>query len=237
MKSKAFSLLSFVVLLSVLSACNYSRVKGGGDVGASAFPALNPTEKASMMSFAFINEKIIQPKCISCHGAGTPTGVDLEGYDKVFNAQHEVHRTVFVDHTMPKRGQLTDEEQRLLWHWLNMGCPKEAKSGDANTPTPPVPVSKLIATFDSINKHIIQPKCVSCHSAGQDASRILLDKQSLLNSPLELVIPGDADMSGLVIAVERKDERRMPLATEGYGPLSDEEKKVIRDWVSNGAKD
>ena len=64
-----------------------------------------------------------------------------------------------------------------------------------------------------------------------------MDKDSLMNSPLELVLPGNADESGLVLSVERSDKKRMPPAEDGYSALKDAEKTAIRLWITNGAKD
>ena len=58
-----------------------------------------------------------------------------------------------------------------------------------------------------------------------------------MNSPLELVIPGNADESGLVVALERSDDKRMPPGKEGYSVLKDDAKLAIRKWIENGAKD
>jgi hypothetical protein len=54
---------------------------------------------------------------------------------------------------------------------------------------------------------------------------------------LELVLPGNPDESGLVIAVERTDEKRMPLAKSGFSPLTPDEMTAIRNWIANGASD
>ena len=135
--------------------------------------------------------------------------------------------------TMPKIGSLSADEKRLLWNWIQLGAPKENNGGSTQPPTE----EPLTATFASIDKHIFQEKCVACHSAGGQAKRILLDKQSLMDSPLELVLPGNSDESGLVIAVERTDDRRMPLAEAGYSELSVEEKAASRHWIDNGALD
>jgi uncharacterized membrane protein len=231
MRSAVFSFILIPVIAVAISACNYTRMKNGGDSGNDAFGTLDPNEKATAMNYTFIAENILKPKCISCHG--NSGGVNLESYESVLSQQHKIHQSVFVEHTMPKKGALSDAEMRLLWHWLDMGCPKESENGGSGTPIP----DPLKPTFDSINSHIFQVKCVTCHSPGQSAKRIPLTKDFILNSPLELALPGNPDESGLVIAVERTDEKRMPLAKEGYGPLSDEEKKTIREWISNGASD
>jgi mono/diheme cytochrome c family protein len=133
---------------------------------------------------------------------------------------------------MPKNGHLSTEERRLFWHWLEMGAPKDSEG------LPPDQNQKpLIATYDSINEHIFQKVCVDCHSPGKSGKRVPLDKESLLNSPLELVLPGNPDESGLVVAIERNDEKRMPPAKEGYSTLKAEEKAAIRKWIENNAKD
>jgi uncharacterized membrane protein len=227
MPLKAFSFVFIAIVASTLSACNYTRMKSGGNGANDSFGTLDPSEKAASMNFSYINENIIKPRCVSCHG--NSGGVNLESYENILSHMHVIHQSVFIDNTMPKRGTLSDSERRLLWHWLDMGCPKESPGS-----TPP-PVDELKPTFDSINAHIFQVRCVTCHSPGNAGKRVLLDKQSLLNSPLDLVLPGNADESGLVVAVERADEKRMPPAKEGYGPISDQEKKAIRTWIANGA--
>lgn len=232
---RAFSVLALAVTALGLSSCNYTRMKNNGDDKANnAFGTITPTEKATVMNYSYINENIIKPKCTSCHG--NSGGVNLENYDNVFTNRHNIHQAVFAEGIMPPKGKgiLTDDEKRLLWNWLDMGCPKESPNGGSGNTPPP---EDLKATYDSINKNIFQNKCVSCHKPGEDGERVSLAKKDLLNSPLELVIPENPDESGLVIAIERTDDKRMPLAKEGYGPLSDKEKEVIRNWIANGAKD
>ena len=63
----------------------------------------------------------------------------------------------------------------------------------------------------------------------------MLDRQSLLDSPLMLIDLVNVDESGLLIALERTDDKRMPLAEEGYSALAPEQIRIIREWISNGA--
>ena len=135
---------------------------------------------------------------------------------------------------MPKRGSLSDEELSYLWNWIKMGAPEQAQNGNVD-PTPES--DPLVATFDSINKHVFKISCNECHEANGSANRVPLDRASLLNSPLELVIPGNPDESGLIVDIERIDEKRMPPAKDGYSALSSETKAIIRKWIQNGAKD
>lgn len=93
----------------------------------------------------------------------------------------------------------------------------------------------LEATFASIQGNIFQSRCISCHSAGQSAWRVPLDtREEVLNSPRELVIPGNADESGLIIAITRSDNKRMPPAKAGSA-LSQQEIEMIKQWINEGA--
>lgn len=189
-----------------------------------------PKEEQLKLSYNLINQKVIQPKCISCHGnAG---GVSLETYSDVLHALKGIRSSVFITKTMPKRDYLTDEEKRLLWNWIALGGPLQAqKPGDE--PQLPEPIQ---ATYESINKKVFVPKCVTCHSEGNSAWQVLLSRQELLDSPLELVLPGNPDESGLVLAVERADHKRMPPEKDGYSALKTDEIAAIRKWIEDGAE-
>ena len=225
MKSRAGFLILFLAA-GCLSSCNYTTLKQPGEAGAQSYGNLLPAEKASLMNYAFISSRIFQPKCVSCHRTGEK--VNLETYEGVRSQLAAINRAVFVDQVMPKRGELTSDERRLLGNWLLLGGPLES-------PNPPPPVEPLIATYDSIRQHIFEPICLDCHNPTGTGKRIMLDRQSLLDSPLVLIDVTNVDESGLLIALERSDDKRMPLAKEGYSALSPDEIKVIREWIANGA--
>ncbi|MGE0763734.1 MAG: hypothetical protein AB7N80_10695 [Bdellovibrionales bacterium] len=187
---------------------------------------MNPEEKATMMNFMFINSRILEAKCTSCHG--NSGRVNLESYESVKLNLKKIQTSVFIERTMPKRGSLTAEEKRLLWNWIKIGAPLESEE-------PPPTEEPLIATYQSIRDHIIEPKCMTCHNPTGTGNKIPLDLEFLLNSPLELVLPGYPDESGLIIALERKDGKRMPPEKEGYTALKPEVIQVVRDWIMSGA--
>ena len=92
----------------------------------------------------------------------------------------------------------------------------------------------LKPTFAAVFDNIIIDKCLECHSPGGKSEKFPLTSwKEILDSPLELVIPGNPEESGLYIAVTRTDEKRMP--SKG-APLSSEELKAIYDWIKDGAK-
>ncbi len=221
-----FGALIFITL--IFAGCNYTRLKNGTDSGNANqnFGELKPGEQATMMNYKFINSRIFQAKCTSCHG--NSGDVNLESYDAVKANLSKIQSAVFAEQTMPKRGTLEPDEKRLLWNWIRAGAPLDSAE-------PPPPEDPLVATYDSIRTHIIETKCITCHNPTGTGKRVGLDREALLNSPLELVLPGNADESGLIIALERIDDKRMPPAKEGYVALKAEAIQVIREWIMNGA--
>lgn len=219
--------LSSIVFAGALGSCNYTVLKQPANASSQAFGELMPDEKAGMMNYAFINSRILQPKCVSCHGSSG--NVNLETADAVQSYAGKIMSSVFVEGTMPKRGALNFDEKRWLWNWLRLGAPLKSEI-DAPVEDP------LVPTYESIRKHVFEAKCLTCHNATDSGKRISLDYQALLDSPLELIMPGNADESGLIIALERIDDKRMPPAKEGYSALPASDIRVIREWIDGGAK-
>ena len=132
---------------------------------------------------------------------------------------------------MPPRGALPSADIQLLRAWIDAGAPEFSDDTPVPTPEP-----KLEAKFSSIRKLIFEPKCMACHSTGGAAEKVpFMTYEQFLNSPRDIVIPNMPDDSGLVIAIEREDDKRMPPPETGAKPLSEEERKTIRDWITNGA--
>lgn len=216
-------ILSFMML-----GCNYTKLKQTSEDENLKFSL--PEEKLSELSYSLISQKIFLPKCVSCHG--NSGNVSLESYSDVTRNMALIKKAVFDEKTMPKRGSLTEEELSYLWNWIKLGAPDQPQNGNVD----PIP-EPILATYESINKNVFQTSCKDCHNPTGSGKRILFDKDSLLNSPLELIIPGNSDESGLVVAIERIDNKRMPPAKEGYAALKDDAKAAIRKWIENGAKD
>jgi uncharacterized membrane protein len=98
---------------------------------------------------------------------------------------------------------------------------------------PPIELPKPY--YDSIKKNLLVVRCLLCHSQGGAAERVPLDEyQKVMTSPRELVIPGNVEESGLIIAVTRTDEKRMPPPASGAA-LSAETIKVLEEWIKKGA--
>src|SRR5262249_44710715 len=149
-----------------------------------------------------------------------------------------IKQSVFVDKDMPKDGRLTTDEASILLAWMELGVPRNPQNGTAPTPTPPsiptptpTPVP-LAPRFESIEANVLSTsRCTKCHSPKGSAKNVpLLTREDLVNSPRDLVLPGNPDESGLVIAIERRDGKRMPPPESGSA-LSADEVQAIRQWI------
>jgi uncharacterized membrane protein len=224
--------------------------------GAPPTPPANPVSpppvsspKQDEIDFRLVKQEVLVPKCIGCHGRGAK--ISLDSYDQVKTRLSEIIRLVLITKTMPKATSLSQSQYDLLLNWIGLGAPETSKkqSSVPGKQTPPgsddggagpgsgATEPSLTPSYESIKSNIFSRRCVSCHSSSGPAAQVVLtNREALLTSPRELVLPGNPDESGLVIAVERTDSKRMPPPDSG-GALTGEEIKTIREWIKNGAKD
>ena len=91
---------------------------------------------------------------------------------------------------------------------------------------------KLEPTFESINRKIFGPKCVSCHS-GSDAPHgiDITTYEKIINGSVfpPLVVPGSPENSSLYNSVMNNS---MPKDSQ---PLSTVEKLTLFNWIRGGA--
>lgn len=212
-------------LFSFLGACGFYKEKSLKD------PFILPAGGAVKISYQAIRQSVFLPNCVACHG--NSGGINLESYSAIKENLSKVEKVVFVDKTMPKGRPLGTLELKLLDLWIKAGAPENS---DTPAPNPPQEPSEPIdPSFTSIKKRIFDRKCISCHTDGGGASGVPLRTiQDLLNSPRELVLPGNVDESGLWIAVSRQDNKKMPPPTSG-SLLSSEELAIIKKWIEIGA--
>lgn len=190
--------------------------------------------KVSELGFSTVQNRVLRTNCVGCHGSGG--GINLETYANVKAHLAAVKTAVYETRRMPKApgAPLTGYQLGLLNAWIEAGAPETAPDED-----PPLP---LAAEFESIRVNILVPKCQICHSPGKPVARIpLVTKEDLLNSPLDLVLPGNAEESGIFIAISRQDSKMMPPAKDasgnptGFTRLSDPEIAAIQTWITDGA--
>ncbi len=95
-------------------------------------------------------------------------------------------------------------------------------------------LGKLVRpNFASINQHVIQPKCVSCHREATTKNHhiVLTDYKAIVESKVfpPLIVPGRPEQSSLIKAMASgampKDSSRIPeVAIEN-----------VAEWIANGA--
>ncbi len=227
---KLLSLLGVSILISSCGLRNESALKFEESFNRAGNRALE-----DKVSYQLINEKILQTKCLSCHGDSG--NISLETYADVYSHIEKIKEVTINSRKMPKSpyAALTKSEFELLATWIKAGAPEKPLNG---TDQPPVKIEPLEPTFKSINKNILQNKCIVCHSVGKVAERVPLDSpKSMIDSPLEIIIPGNSEESGLIISTSPNARKLMPPKKSGITPLKPEEIEIIKQWIDNGAKD
>lgn len=96
------------------------------------------------------------------------------------------------------------------------------------------------ASFARDINPIIAWRCISCHTPeGEGTAKSglnLTSYEGLMAGTKQggaLIEPGSSASSTLMVMITRKDHLRMPY---GAAPLSDDELRVIRAWIDQGAK-
>lgn len=182
----------------------------------------------SVPSFKRVHSLVLEPKCASCHGSGTR--LNLNSYSDTRLNLRAIERTVFIERSMPRGGRLNSEQERILRAWIDAGAPELPR-----IPEPDIPLVPLEPTYASIRARIFAPKCGSCHSPDGEAKDIpFLDYKEMMESPHDLVIPGNVRESGVWISISRTDRKRMP-PPENAAPLTEEELEAIKRWIESGA--
>lgn len=224
-------IMFILMVVFLLGSCSYKKEKQQ----MKKHPLEIGTFSAESLSYKLMNEFIFRPKCISCHGnAG---GISLGSFSDVVSHLQDIERVSVHEKSMPPGAPLNVRQQDILLTWIRAGAPEFAT--DREIPPLPTPQpAPLEPKFVSIKENIFQSKCLACHSPTGEGKRIPLNTpEDLIDSPLELVIPGNSEESGLYIAVYREDSKRMPPPNSGLSPLSQEEMEIIRQWIDNGAKE
>lgn len=203
------------VMVALLSACNYNKVKdaagrGDGDIDL---------ERLSLPDYATVNSLILGPKCVSCHssGGGNDGGVNLETYA---NVRAQINRIIFVtveSREMPPRTPLSERENQLLTNWADAGAP-ETVVGIGEKPD--LSIEKGPNDWAKLNEKFFVPKCVACHSSEQADGGVDL-------STLAAVKANAAKVFESVII-----KGTMPL--EPYPAVTPPERRVLLKWFDAG---
>lgn len=233
MRLSRFSFFIFLSAFGLLfEGCSYRINKNVSDLDS----IIVSRQMMDSVSFQEVKNKVFDTKCISCHG--NSGGVNLENYSNARSHLDQIAKSALFNKTMPKTGNepLTAGEYLLLAAWVKAGGPEIPLNG-TDVP-PPNPVEVLKPEFASIKKLIIDRKCLSCHKPDGKAPRVPLNTpQEMIDSPLEIVIPGNADESGLILSLDVENATKpMPPKDSGISRVSAQEIEIIKEWINKGAK-
>ena len=98
------------------------------------------------------------------------------------------------------------------------------------------PNFKLEPTYDSIKTGFLEQKCIYCHQPGHKASRVpLLTREDLLNSPLDIVIPGNSEESDIILVLAKDARKPMPPLNSNAPLVTEEDIRILKQWIDQGA--
>ncbi|HXH29252.1 MAG TPA: c-type cytochrome domain-containing protein [Bacteriovoracaceae bacterium] len=242
--------MKVLLLLILISSC------GLGTKSPLVFKDnTKPILALEAVSFDTVKTEVFAKRCIGCHGQ---TGsINLETYSSAIKHLDGIKRSTLETKTMPKApaNPLNKRELDIVTAWIEAGAPDKPTDPNAEPrplPTPeaprptPVPEDRPTPqgpdeetnkpTFDTIKKKIIAGKCLSCHSADGSASHIPLNTRSdLVDSSLEIVVPGSPEDSGLMIVTKPGARTFMPPVSSGIPPVSQSQRELIKKWILDGA--
>ena len=218
-------LFHFAVVL-FLGGCTYHIDKN------APYDTSVPAELVNKVSFQDVNTRVFATSCTPCHGSSG--GVNLETYQSAKQNLESIRQAVLIERRMPKApyAPLNREQLEILSAWIQAGGPEfPIEQQPPDTP-------ELEAKFASIKSLILDVKCLRCHSVGGTAERVpLTSLEEILNSPLDIVLPGNPDESGLILVLQEDARKPMPPPSSGISRVKPEEVEVIKQWILNGAKE
>jgi len=177
--------------------------------------------EARDVTFSQIKGQILQNNCIQCHPG-------YDSYETVFSERNKIVDAVLTDR-MPKNAPaLNDNLKRLLVGWVRAGAPA------GNIP-PGSGSDELVATWNSISKKIVFPKCVQCHNPNGQASFMDLSTRQKFFEEREYLLNNFEDVeNSYLFEILNDPEEPMPPVWSGIDRLSEEEMKVIKVWIEKG---
>jgi len=172
--------------------------------------------------FSRIKAAVLQPYCLGCHAANERPF--LNTYTDVKDSLASIRRAVFTTRTMPKRGDLPEDEQAMLLAWIDQGAPELPE-----VVTPPPSHERKTIKWADLQKQVFQPRCVVCHFPNNpDRLSDLQDYESAR------AIVG----SLLFLSVASDKMPPPPAGTPEENPnpnkLSAAEKETLAYWVIDG---
>ncbi len=223
---------NLLLLLLFVSCGNYTELKEeipsfspGGTPGQSA-----EVEESEIISFAEVKSKVIDSACLQCHPG-------YSDYDTVKGEIRNILSQVSTNRMPKNAAPLSDELKTLLRTWFAQGTPLEATPNQDGGNKPPTDVQEeeLIATWDSVSKKVIFPKCVTCHNPGGQAGFLdLSSRQAFFDNREFLLNNFQNPEQSYLIEVITDPEEPMPPLWSSFPQVTPEEVEVLKEWIIKG---
>jgi len=229
-------------LVCLLAMHGSAAAQGGGDV-----------------SYADV-APVFAERCLMCHsGPAAPLGLQLDSYEAVVKGSANGPVVVSGDPDaselvsrirgtsqprMPMTGPpfLSDEEIVMIEQWVAGGL-VEGPADETVAAAPPEP--RLPAPGEPVSYQDVAPifaqRCTKCHTdnglmgSAPEGYRLTSYEAALSAGDRVRIVPGNPGASELVRRIRGLSFPRMPFDGPPY--LSDEEIRVIEDWIAQGAPD
>lgn len=174
------------------------------------------------LTFENVYNQILKPNCIQCH-------VGYSNYDIVFSERHNILDAVLTER-MPKNSTALEEHLKsLLNAWIIEGAPIGGRIMVQSNP------EKLIATWSSIGKKVIVPKCVQCHQPSGIANFLDLSSRQKFFDNRHFLLNNFEDVENSYLVKVVSDLRSpMPPIWSNIERLSKEEEKILIEWIRKG---
>jgi uncharacterized membrane protein len=237
------------ILSETLTGCSYALQEAGlypASKNTASPKGKSNAEKFSDQKITFEVVKVTAlVTCLECHTSGRNAMATKEQ----FLAQKDLIRLEIENNEMPPKSSgfklLSECEKQILETWIedqdkNLESVKISELSKCTNTNSPEKIEKpdintLSVSFENLQKYILAPKCLSCHSSETREGDIVLESiQSLQDGQ---VIASTAEESLLYRIVLPGKKGQMPPAKSGLPRLTDDELNFLKKWIDNGAKD
>ncbi|MGE0763435.1 MAG: hypothetical protein AB7N80_09155 [Bdellovibrionales bacterium] len=205
--------IGFLIALFLLVSCDGSRLK------FIKLPSV-PQEKLAETGFEEIRAQVLIPNCVRCHGW-------VRNHKAVTARAGAIRRSVLTGR-MPKNRSMPLEQRALLVRWLEIGAPVKppGRKVDPTEPPPvivPPPTAPAELNYELLRQRVFEPYCLGCHEFAEVENDF-----TTLNTYADIV-------SQLPKITQMVESGKMPPLEKEADPLPDEEKKLLLQWILDGA--
>lgn len=196
-----------------------------------------PVLSSDQITFKVIQSQVFKDHCVSCHSekSGNKGDVNLETYENVVKVAQAIRAEVF-NRTMPPRRlvdlKLSEAQIKLVIDWIDSGAKEHGEQGPPSPippevePVPPVVDEEPVTgpfDFVEVFEKVIKVSCVKCHSEkGGNKGKLNMETYEAVFAAREKI---------------RHDIEEGFMPPRRSKPLTDNQRKMILEWLQAGAKE